>query len=197
MAPSGTRNLRRHNELTARHIDRSFQIHKRRRLIQTRTAAITMSAAAILTACASAPGADPCDLPPASQIRPERPTFDNPYDLWRRFSRTADRFNAAREAGATSELAGHAWNVCRAATALTPFTREVATDIRPRFVAALNGVVENARTIAGNATDAPMPEADLGAAITELSAAIPRFWLHPAASLRGRMQPGNPMFTHH
>ena len=186
-----------HDQADGRQHGRRFQIAIRhRRLTPIRTAALTMTASAFLASCASTPTEDPCGFAPPSQIRPERATFDDPYNQWRRFSRTSDRFTAASAAGEKADLPGHAWNVCRAASALKPYTREVAIEIRPRFISALEGVVENASKVARGAPDASTAQAGLAPALTELSAAIPRFWLHPAASLRGRMQPGSPLYTH-
>lgn len=185
------------HQTSGRRHSRRFQIaFNHRRLTPIRTAALTMTASAFLASCASSPTEDPCGFAPASQIRPERATFDDPYNQWRRFLRTSDRFTAASAAGEKADLPGHAWNICRAASALKPYTREVAIEIRPRFVAAVVGIVETASKVAHSTPDVSPTEAGLAPAITELSAAIPRFWLHPAASLRGRMQPGNPLYTH-
>jgi hypothetical protein len=170
--------------------------HDGRKLLRCR-AVLSLALGLALGGCAAGTS-DACGVRPTTQVEPEKAAFPDPYSQWRRFRRTADRYNVALSAGDESLVRGAAWNVCGSALGLQPFTREVALEIRPRFTEALAVVVARANETAQGAWKLPstVPERSLGEAISELSAAIPRFWLSPAARLRGSRQPGSPLHTH-
>lgn len=195
-------NLRSFIPMATRNIGRVFETMRaavRQSKWMTPARGVTLSVACVaLLGCTSLSGDDPCGPRPPI-VAEITPAPWDPYNQWRRLVRSADQYNDGVRAGDDADLRGPAWNVCRSALGLKPYTREVDPEIRPRFAAALNTVIAQSRTEARDKITwlaSPGTSRPLQKAIVELSAAIPRFWLESAASLRGRGQPGSPLFTH-
>lgn len=189
------RSLYEGREMTDANIKNCPGLRVSRQLMACAWFALTLSMGASLAACADTSSA--CGEPPALSVKPERASLPDPYAQRRRFVRTVETYRGAVAGTNGANIQGAAWNVCTAAEALSPYTREVAADIRPRFTRALSTTITLTRERAHEPATAVSASDNLvDNALVEFTTAMPRFWSRPAASLRGSRQPGSPLWTH-
>ncbi len=165
-----------------------------RRTARRTGVALMVSLGFVASACANVP--NPCGVPPVESANRQTGVFRDPYTQRKQFERSvaAYRATAARDNDGAN-MSNTQWRVCIDAQGLAPYTREVASDIRPRFNRALARVV--ARTRTPRQAPGAYPDDAVAQAIDEFLAAMPRFWRSPAASLRGARQPGSSLHTHY
>lgn len=123
------------------------------------------------------------------------PVFhSDPYHGWRRLMSAGQAFERAYASRQTLDARAAASEVCGNAKALGRFAREVDRQLRPEFLGNLREVTIYAARL--SAMDADLDAQELPPKIASLGASIPRFWLTPAAGLRGARQPGRPFNSH-
>lgn len=173
---------------------RTARERRTRRITRSICTVVMVGLGFAASACANSP--NPCGEAFSSK---HIGTFRDPYTQRRQFLRSAAEYRMAKvRIGDDAHLRDATWRVCINAQGLEPFTREVASDIRPRFSQALDALVF--RTRMPTETSEPpfrVNEDGVEQAIDEFLLALPRFWSSPAGSLRGSRQPGSPLRTHY
>lgn len=151
----------------------------------------------VASACANSP--NPCGDSTATSTDRQTSTFRDPYTQRKHFVRSVAEYRAIAARNNEGPILRDAkWKVCINAQGLAPYTREVASDIRPRFSRAMAAVISVTRDqFEISAPPLGGIDSDIDQAVDEFVAAMPRFWRSPAASLRGARQPGSPLHTHY
>ncbi len=179
-------------------LEKQIGREKRTSRVARRTGvALVVSLVFVASACANSP--NPCGNPPVTSVNQQIRTFRDPYTQRKHFERSVAEYRAAVARNSEeANLRDAKWRVCINAQGLAPYTREVASDIRPRFSHALATVISITRT-QSDISEPTQNDVDSSVeyAVAEFSSAMPRFWRSPAASLRGRRQPGNPLNSHY
>lgn len=159
--------------------------------------ALIVGLAFVASACANSP--NPCGDTTALSADRQTRTFRDPYTQRKHFVRSVAEYRAMVVRNSEgSTLRDAKWKVCINAQGLAPYTREIASDIRPRFSHALAALISITRD-QSEISEPPRGgvNTDVERAVDEFLLAMPRFWRSPAASLRGRRQPGSPLNTHY